>query len=124
MSKSVSTGCTIPITDQNKCLQTNLIGDIKIIAAYLAVEHTPACMDHMLEHVKNAVKTLLTSNQQSKTVCKLSEKIKSIGKPLYATAAAAIASPGLAQSRNSTTKAVPTRHKQEIIVTNRNPSPT
>jgi len=67
MSKSVSTGCTIPITDQNKCLQTNLIGDIKIIAAYLAVEHTPACMDHMLEHVKNAVKTLLTSNQQSKT---------------------------------------------------------
>ena len=59
MSDDMSTGCTTPAIDQNECLQTNLTGDIKIITAYLAVEHSPACIDYMLRYVKSAVKILL-----------------------------------------------------------------
>ena len=59
VSDDMSTGCTTPAIDQNECLQTNLTGDIKIITAYLAVEHLPACMGHALRRIKSAVKILL-----------------------------------------------------------------
>src|SRR5438045_3421016 len=132
-SQNTSTGCTMPETDLNECIQTKLTEDIKIIAAYLAVEGTPAHVGHMLRRVQNAVGELLAGAQLSNTelavqelrteIRKISEKVENTRKPSYAAAAAAGAGITQAQNRNITTKAVPTRHKREITVTGRNLNP-
>src|SRR5204862_7205005 len=84
-SQNTSTGCTTPETDLNECIQTKLTEDIKIIAAYLAVEGTRAHVGHALRRVQNAVGELLAGAQLLYTelavqelrteICKVSEKV-------------------------------------------------
>lgn len=114
----------------NQFSTDKLIADINIIAAHFAVEKPSLRVENAFKRVRKSIETRTSSvpsttetavRQLHEAVRKLSSQVESIKKPLYAAALGNNTTVG--RPVEPAPKAVPTRHKREIIVQNGKPSP-